>query len=295
MQRGRAALEGVGFGLISAATVVVAGGLLVDADWGMSIVPYFGVWLLAGAATIVSCAVQALRAGLRRGRPGVGPWLHVAVPPLLALIAPIGVALGGPVRDRWATTALWAAVALLAHLAVAVGGTAGAPRVRAAAAAGLVVAMAGVLGGVVAVERASQLRWRANDFRAVGVPLLIPEIPGLELAGAYAGRYSVSLALVRRSQRPEPNRLVQGTIRPARTAWPPDSCASGADRRYARRNQTGDVTLVFCVQGGKFVLTVWSEDPGLAIEPLLGEITLRPVSGTVLAGFPAAYTIPEPD
>jgi hypothetical protein len=55
------------------------------------------------------------------------------------------------------------------------------------------------------------------------------------------------------------------------------------------------VTLVFCVQGGKFVLTVWSEDPGLAIEPLLGEITLRPVSGTVLAGFPAAYTIPEPD
>jgi hypothetical protein len=280
-------MEGVGFGLLTAAAVVAAGPRLVDADWGQSILPHVGLALLAVAATIAICAIQAVRAGLGRIRPGVAPWLHVAVPPLLAVIAPIGVALGGPVRDRWATTALWAVVALLAHVAVAF-----APGVPAVAAAGFVLVL---LGGVVAVERANQLPWRANDFRAVGVPLLVPEVPGLELVGTHPGRYSVSLALARHSPRPEPDRLVHGSIQPARTAWPPDSCAGQGERRYVRRTQSGGVTLVFCVRGGGYVLTVWSEDPGFALEPLLDSVTLRPVSGTVLARFPDAYTIPEPD
>jgi lysylphosphatidylglycerol synthetase-like protein (DUF2156 family) len=107
----------------------------------------------------------------------------VAVVLVPAAVVPL---VTGAERNRLEAAVIWGAAAVVVHLLVAYAG-----RWRRWAAAGLVVPVA----AAALLTWGYQHRWRAQKFEAVGLPLVVPELPGYRLTGTWAGRYSVSMAL----------------------------------------------------------------------------------------------------
>jgi hypothetical protein len=134
------------------------------------LIPYGVRSVLAAGFAIL---VVLLTWGRRGGR--AAHWRHLAVPPVLVVLIPVGLAVCGGARSRWGTGLLCAAVAVLVHVSL------GLPRRRTR------VVVLGLIGGVAAVIAVSmQTPWRAEDFRATGLPLVVADVPGYELTGTYA-------------------------------------------------------------------------------------------------------------
>jgi hypothetical protein len=285
----RVSLDGLVPGLLSATAVTVAGLLVVDADWGASAGPVAVLWL----TVLTTTAALALHRVLTpRARRRGGDRAHILVPLLLAAVIPVGVVAGGPVRDRYGTTAVWALIALLTHLTLAIVTRPGLrKRARAAAIAGLAVACL----AAVAVERVSQRPWRAGQFRAVGVPLVAPEVPGYALTGAYAGRYSVLLLLTARSAGPLASATIDVGIETSPPAGSLGSCAGHTGEPFVVRVPGSEPTALFCLRGGAFRLWLHPGAAGADIEPMLHRITLRTVPAGELARYPDKRTSREAD
>lgn len=136
--------------------------------------PVIGVYggLLAGALSAVVILVVHRR-----------PSGHAVVPLLLvpAVLGPLTTVLE---RDRLEAAVLWSVVAVAVHLLVAT------RRWRRAVPAILAVVLLGA-----GLTWAAQERWRAHEFEALGVPLVVPDVPGYRLTGTYAGRYSLIVRL----------------------------------------------------------------------------------------------------
>ncbi|MFC6016109.1 hypothetical protein ACFP2T_07870 [Plantactinospora solaniradicis] len=279
-------LHATASGGVSAAAVFGAGLYLTDRDWGSSIGPLlvsFAVALCAMVVIAVLSTVARWRFGLGRGGSG-GHWVHAIVPIFLTILVPLGVAYGGPVRDRWETSAWWAVAALCVHLGLAL---ASARRLSGLVRVGAVVGLAALLAAVVGVERISQFRWRINDFRALGVPLVVPEIPGFQLVQAYPGRPGIRelfLLLSDRPDRPYEGRHVYGIVHRSRPADLPDPgiCWYRSEDRFVSE----DTRVTLCLAEDRFALTMWSGSTTGSLTPLLQQITHRPVSARQLARLP---------
>jgi hypothetical protein len=165
--------------------------------------------------------------------------------------------------------------------------------------ASVVVAAAAVplaVVGAVAVQRAGQVTWLANDFRDVGVPLVIPDVPGFRPTRAGAGDFSVQVIL---GQRPFPDerrgRTLSVTI--SREA-PPLRCGGPVDRFVSRTqpDEPPDAVMLCPPERGYAVYVraepVFATMDGPAefwdIGPLVPLMRLRPASAPELARLPAA-------
>jgi hypothetical protein len=279
----RALLDGLAGGLISATAVIAVGLILMDADWGSPAGP-ITVLLMTILATTAALALRRVLAHRHCGR------IHVLVPPLLAVLIPIGVAAGGPIRDRYETTAIWAAIAVLAHLTLA---ALAQPRLRAGLRIAATVGLATACLATVLVERGCQRRWRAGDFQAVGVPLIAPELPGFELTGAYPGRYRVLLVLTARS-----GPLALSTVEVGVETSPPagslGSCAGRTEQPFVVQVPGSMPSGVFCLRDGTFRMWLHPGPAAASIEPLLDQVTVRPVPASKLANLPDPRTDPKP-
>lgn len=267
---------------VTTAAVLVAAPGLADADWGQSIGPAFFTVVAGCSAALVVALDVVLR------RPGGATW-HVAVPLLLIPVAPLGTAACGPAREPWVVAACWAAAAATAHVAIATARRPAAPaaggrrwfRTVAAAASLLAVVTVGL-----AIQRAGQITWRANDFRAVGVPLLIPEVPGFHPTRAGAGRSSVQVVLSERAFPDEHlGRTFTATI--GRTTAVP-----GAD---AVALPTGDPRYVVVLMSQPIYPSATATTAvDWSLRPLVPLVRLRPATGDELARLPWASRW-EPD
>jgi len=215
---------------------------------------------------------------------------HLVVPLAVTVAVPLGVAAGGPFRDGRAVAVCWATAALVTHLAIAYGSgrrRAG-PRLAAAVVVVVVVASAVVIG------RLGQATWRAADLRAVGVPLMVVDVPGFAATRAGAGRHSVQVVI---ADRPYPRELGgrQLTVTTSRANQPCggpgptiiDETAAGLGPRTVR----------YCLAARGYVVIVQAHPsyPGeggaaehWSIEPLLRSMTLREATAEELAHLPEA-------
>ncbi|MDG4825637.1 hypothetical protein O7635_27640 [Asanoa sp. WMMD1127] len=247
-------VDGAVAGLLTAGGVAATSVALADRDFGATAGPIAGVWA-AGLATTAVVAVYTLVRRLTAA--------HVAVPLVAIVLVPLGVAIGGPARDGPAVAVCWAAAAFVAHLAVAHGAR--------LAGAGVVLL---VVVAAVAVGRLGQPVWRAGDFRAVGVPLMVVDLPGFAPTRAGAGRWSVQVVV---AERPYPDeaagRQLTVTIAPA---WTPCGAAG---------------PTVVAPDTARWCLTehvVFVHTRGWRVESALPAMALRPVEAKELARLPAA-------
>ncbi|MBE1491361.1 hypothetical protein [Plantactinospora soyae] len=273
-------------GGVTATAVFVTGLHLTDRDWGSSGLPLvisYAVALCAMLVIAVLSTVARWRFGLGRGG-SAGHWVHVFVPIFLTVLVPLAVAFGGPVRDRWETSAWWAVAALCVHLGLALGA---ARQLSGPVRVGAVLGVVALLVAVVGVERISQFRWRVNDFRALDVPLVVPEIPGFDVTHAYPGRPGVRqlfLLLAERPDRPYEGRHVYVTVgrsQPANLPYPGLCWNRGEDRFMS-----DDTHVTLCLAEDRFELTMSPGPSDWSLEPLLRQITYRPVSARQLARLP---------
>ncbi|MGC4876091.1 hypothetical protein ACLQ26_07480 [Micromonospora sp. DT43] len=279
-------LHALACGAVSVAAVLAVGLWTVDQDWTMSIGPVF-ISLAASlcAAGVIAALSPVLRTLVVRRR-GLGVHLtHVLVPILLVVLIPVGVAIGGSVRDRWETTGYWAVFALCVHLALAL---ATRRRLPGVARVGAVLAVVAMFVAVVGIERVSQLRWRVDDFRGLGVPLVVPEIPGFELTDAYPGQPGhpdLFLELSDRPARPYGRTVTVLVQRTAGAGYPTSgrvSCWGRADDRLV----SSDVGLVYCLAEKGFQMHIRPDPQMPSLAPLAPQVTLRRVEAQQLAELP---------
>jgi hypothetical protein len=149
----------------------------LDGDVNL-LIPYGGLSLVAAGLGVL---VALLVWGRRGGR--TPPWRHLAVPPVLVVLVPLVLAMCGGARSRWETGLLCAVVAAGVHVAL------GLPRRR------FRLLLCGLLAGsAVLTAVVSQTRWRAEDFRATGLPYVVADVPGYVLSGTYADVGAIFLA-----------------------------------------------------------------------------------------------------
>ncbi len=134
---------------------------------------------LAGVLIAVTVAVAVIAVAGPRPRPR-----HVLVPLALVPSAVLPLVLGAE-RNRTEAALIWGFAAVTVHVLL---GAAPSRRLR-------VAGIAVVCAAAVLATWGCQQRWRAQKFEAVGVPLVVPQIPGHRLTGVWAGRYSVGLTL----------------------------------------------------------------------------------------------------
>jgi hypothetical protein len=97
-------LHALACGAVSVAAVLAVGLGTTDQDWTMSIGPMFISVAASLCAVCVITALSPLLSMLVMRRRGLGAYLtHALVPILLVVLIPLGVAIGGPVRDQWET------------------------------------------------------------------------------------------------------------------------------------------------------------------------------------------------
>ncbi|MGW4466288.1 hypothetical protein [Micromonospora sp. NPDC004704] len=279
-------LHALACGAVSVAAVWAVGLWTADQDWTMSIAPTFISLAASLCAACVITALSPLLSVLVMRRRELGAHLtHALVPILLVVLIPIGVAIGGPVRDRWETTGYWAVFALCVHVALAL---ATRRRLPGLARVGAVLAVAAMFVAVVGIERASQLRWRVDDFRALGVPLVVPEIPGFELTYAYPGQPGhpdLFLELSDRPARPYGRTVTVLVQRTAGTGYPTSgrvSCWGRADDRLV----SNDGGLVYCLAEKGFEMHIRPDPQMPSLAPLAPQVTLRRVQAQLLAELP---------
>lgn len=219
--------------------------------------PYAGAALVVASFGVLTVLVT------RGGRVGrEQPWRHLAVPPmLLVLILTVLISCGGA-RSRWGTGLLCAVVAVGAHLSLEL------PRYRARVPVwGLLVA------GLVLVTVGCQTQWRAEDFRATGLPFVVADIPGYRLHGTYADVGVIFLAYRDVSGQ---GMSLDATIARSRTAYtdadPGVRCFDLASGHF--------LCIARPFRGGNY---------GDQAELPAG-ITVRPVSAAYLASLPVSGT-----
>lgn len=284
-------LRGAGYALFTATVVLLLGLTVMDQDWGMSAGPLLLTWLAGAGATLVLLMVWMASRASAASRD----WPHALVPLLFAVVAPVLVAAGGPARDRVQTTVLWTVLALLTHAVLTV--LTAAHRVRWRARTASLIALALVFAAAVGVERASQASWRARDFRAVGVPLVVPEVPGYLLSRAAPGQRSIFVILSPEHPTFGPYQRIGVEIGPS-TPDRPGSCRRAASDRFllgSGQAEDGLRGLVLCLDGHDFQMWLIPIDQAVPdLDPLLDQIKLRRVGATDLARYPAGWTW-EPD
>ncbi|GIG87697.1 hypothetical protein [Plantactinospora endophytica] len=273
-------------GAVSVAAVVAVGLWTADQDWTTSMGPVFISLAVALCAVCVIAALSPLLWMLMMRRREPGAYLtHALAPILLVVLIPVGVAIGGPVRDRWETTGYWAVVTLCVHLALAL---ATRRRLPGLARMGAILSVTAMIVAVVGIERASQLRWRVDDFRALGVPLVVPEIPGFELTYAYPGQPGhpdLFLELSERPARPYGRTVTVLVRRTAGAGYPTSgrvSCWGRADDRLV----SSDGSLVYCLAENGFEMHIRSDPQMPSLAPLAPRVTLRRVPAQQLAELP---------
>ncbi|MEV6491186.1 hypothetical protein AB0M20_21620 [Actinoplanes sp. NPDC051633] len=131
--------------------------------------PYAFVALLTAGSGVVAVTLWRGRAGADRR------WRHLPVPLALSILVPAVLAACGGARSRWLTGLLCAAAAAGVHLALELP-----HRRHSAVMCGIVAAAA------VSTAAGCQTAWRAEDFRATGLPFVVAEVPGYRLTGTYA-------------------------------------------------------------------------------------------------------------
>lgn len=217
----------------------------------------------AGAALLVASLgilIVLVTWGGRGGREQ--PWRHLIVPPvLLALILTVLISCGGA-RSRWGTGLLCAVAAVVVHLSL------GLPRYRAR-----VLVWAVLAAGSVLITTGCQTQWRAEDFRATGLPFVVADIPGYRLHATYADVGVIFLAYRDTSGQ----RLsLDATIARSRTAY---TDADPGTRCFDL--ETGHrLCVARPIHGGDY--TDRRELPA--------GITVRPVTAAHLASFPVSGT-----
>ncbi|MEV4534490.1 hypothetical protein AB0J82_11740 [Asanoa sp. NPDC049518] len=242
-------------GLVTVAGVVTGALLFADRDFGSTGGPIAGCFVTGLATT----ALVAAYAVVRR-QPA-----HVFVPLVGTVAVPVAVATGGPFHDGRAIAVWWGAAAFVVHLAIA------SRRLAAALVAVGVVASAWLVG------RVGQETWQAEDLRAVGVPLVVVDVPGFTPYRAGAGRERVEVIL---ADQPHRGRRITQTIYRSR-------CASTAPTLI---DDTVTSSVRLCAAGHVVVARtelIYSQ-PGAtgepwSIEPLVPSMTVRPVTAEDLA------------
>jgi len=272
-------VDGVLAGTITAAGVVAGALVFADRDFGSTAGPIAGCLATGLATTALVAAYVIVR------RRTVSQW-HVLVPLVGTFLVPVGVAAGGPFHDGRAVAVCWGMAAFVAHLAIEYArGRHGKPRLGAALVVVLAVASAWLVG------RVGQVTWQTEDLRAVGVPLVVVDVPGFTPYLAGAGTASVEVVL---AERPHPDessgRRITVTIYRG-PASPP--CGSSAPTMIDDAvGEVGPRTVRFCVAEPAHVVVARAEPvyrqgnsaaEFWSIEPLLPSMTLRPVTAEDLA------------
>ncbi|MGW0433701.1 hypothetical protein ACWDV4_14330 [Micromonospora sp. NPDC003197] len=290
----RRLVEGLTCGLVSALAVVVVALRLTDEDWHSSPLPIPVLWLAGVVTTAVLAGVVLLLAGRRRSHP-----VHLLVPLASMVVIPMGVTAGGQARDKWTIAICWAIVVLVVHLALAM--AARPVSVRRASLAALAIVVAPT--GAVLVERVSQVAWRADDFRAVGVPLVMVDVPGFHAVHAGAGNYSVAIDLADHHRADiSAGRTLRVVIEPA---WGRERCDGTTDRVLIEPKSDDRLSIVeLCLDDPAYQITVTSYSAAdsrdssdreqRSLGPLMNQMTLRPVSAEDLARLPPT-NVSEPD
>lgn len=282
-------------GLVSATAVGTVGALTLAGNSPRRADLLVPLLWLAVLATMAALAVHRLL--LLRTRPPDGVAPHVLLPLPLAIVILVGVNASGRATDPVGTTVTWALVTLLAHLVLGAGWRRRGNWRQASARAALVaVVLVGLVGAGVLLGRASQPRWRAADFRAVGVPLVVPELPGYELTGTYAGRYSVRLRLEARTEFPPGGRYLLAIVeRTSPTADPGPCQGRPIGQPFLERPDQDHRPALVCLPGGEAVLSLFPRPDGGRVEALLPLITVRPATAAELARYPDEDLGPEAD
>jgi hypothetical protein len=235
-----------------------------------------------------------------RNRFGVRwTYAHVPLPLVLLPVVLAGVALPGGERNRLETGVLWGAAVLIVHLLVGLAGSAGRSGLAGSAGRGWWLRVVSVLGIVLTcaaafgVTVASQHRWRAQKFEAVGLPLYVPDVPGYRLTGARAGRSAVILMLSNDPVHPRAGGRIDVWIFRDRDGRFP-RCGPGSVTRWAMTDQRSDHGLVFCLpEPAVMTLAPVYGTPGIA--DLLPAVAVRKVTGSELARYPDDGTTWEAD
>jgi hypothetical protein len=242
-------------------------------------------------AALATVALLTVLVTVTRNRFGVR-WTNAHVPLPLVLLAVVlaGVALPGGERNRLETGVLWGAAVLIVHLLVGLAGLAGRGwRLRIVSVLGIVLICAAAFG----VTVASQHRWRAQKFEAVGLPLYVPDVPGYRLTGARAGRSAVILALLSDPAHPRTSGRVDVWIFRDRDGRFP-RCGPGSVTRWVMTEQRSDNRLAFCLPEPA-VMTLAPVSGTPAIADLLPAVAVRKVTGSDLARYPEDWTTWEAD
>jgi hypothetical protein len=135
-----------------------------------------------------------------------------------------------------------------------------------------------------------QVATRAQKFEAVRVPLVVPDIPGYQLTGTWAGHGTISMTL-RRAGGQRLHAIV-GHQDPGRS-----DCMPGSDRPRMLpppESGQGPEQAMFCLRDNA-TLTVVAHDGSARLADLLPAIDVREVDGSKLADYPDDNTMSEPD
>lgn len=280
---GQAAAGGATYGLITAGAIVTVLHCLSRyqvhdyADRDASIGLAGSLIAVVAAVTLVAAAgrIGGRLPGLRR------PQWHVFVPLLLVPMAVVPLVLGAE-RNRVEAALLWGCAAVTVHVLLAYAPVGRSWRRWVSATLVLPCAAATL------TTWGCQHRWRAQKFQAVGLPLIVPEVPGYQLTGTWAGRYSIRTAL-----RGPSGRRLYGVVEAASVRY--GGCGPGSDRRW-RVSSAGDglERAMSCLRDGT-MLTLIPGGGSAGIADVLPHVRLREVDASVLADLPDEPAMSEPD
>jgi hypothetical protein len=236
---------------------------------------YLGLLAVTGAALVSSVVV------IVRNLSGVrSPRTHAVVPLFLGPVVPLVLFAGGGERSRLKSGALWTAAAVALHLVLGLAARQRLARriLRTALGFALICAVAFL------VALGCQERWRAENFRAVGLPLYLPEVPGYQLTSSYAGYRNVIMLLEKDPAHPQTSHRIDVWIS-RRSLWPPLPCVPGRADRFVDKPGEPGAGLMFCLPENA-VMVLRPRDGTPSIEALFPTIVARQVDASVLARHP---------
>lgn len=176
------------YGAASAGGVLFAGTHAIGVGWNQAYGPANGVYtgLLGGAAiAALVLPVWVVRASVWRL---AREWPHLLVPPVLAVLVPVGIAAGGRWQDPWETTVCWVVVALGVHLATALLIR---PDTSATTYTVTGTALLLLVAAAVGAEHLAEARWLSRAVARAHVPLVVPVAAGYTPAAVGLGDYTL--------------------------------------------------------------------------------------------------------
>ena len=237
--------------------------------------------LVASVVAVVLIAAVGVLGGRRLGIRRSGG--HALAALILIPAAVVPLVIGGE-RNRFEAGLIWGTASVCFHVALAYALARG--RWQRWMAVGLVMPCT----AAALATWGSQHRWRAQKFEAVRVPLVVPDIPGYQLTGTWAGHHTISMAL----RRTDGRRLyaIVGHQDPGRS-----DCMPGSDRPRTLpppESGQGPEQAMFCLRDNA-ALTLVARDGSARLADLLPVIAVREVDGSELADYPDDNTMSEPD